>query len=588
MHVLKTRLRCLAGNVTKKLKKHSTFLALDSALPSSITMPAASSVSSGSEDIADTDDVASNLSDWVDELGDEDLCFTCLFSDAVCDSLEEAVRVDRELGGFDLFDYIKRLGLSFYDVIQLINYVRSQRAKGEDPRDELSSISTSGDVCGEFPWRDEAYLVPVLEGDAMLAYDWDELDGDGAAVNEEVFTESLREVMGGLDLNDPAVVEVLAAGALHHQSGSGAGGSGGDGSNKTSQPQQTCVVFDKASADDIDSCYFSSYSTFDIHKEMLQDVVRTSAYRDALEKNQSLVKSARVLDVGCGTGVLSMFAARGGAAKVTGVDGSPQIAAVAKDLCARNGFSEEQVQIVSSKVEDLADIGEVDVLVSEWMGYALLFESMLDSVLVARDRFLRKGGAILPDVANMYVALGSAEAEGLGFWDDVYGLNMAAIGGALRDQGMRQTIIRVAEPSSILSEGIKFHSLDLATMTRGEQDFSSQSFELFPLEEHRKNGTKCSCLVVWFDTEFSSRFCSETPVVLDTSPMGKATHWAQTVLPLKDQIELSDCDAIKGRISMSRQETVHRTLDISVEYRCVLGGVEGPLVTQLYSIGVRD
>lgn len=531
------------------------------------------------------DEIASNLSDWVDETGDEHIGFTSLFSDAACDSLEEAVRVDKEQCAFDLIDYIKRLGLSFYDIIQLINYVRSQRAKGEDPLDELNNILTSGSASGPVPWRDEAYLVPVLEGDALLAYDWDELDGDSESMNdEEVFVASLREAMNGLDLNDPAVIEVLAAGGLTTRGG----GAGGGHDGQTEPQRETAQAGRPSMADDIDSCYFSSYATFDIHKEMLQDVVRTSTYRDALEMNPSLVKGARVLDVGCGTGVLSMFAARGGAKEVIGVDGSPQIAAVAKDLCARNGFSEERVRIVSSKLEDISDLGEVDVLVSEWMGYALLFESMLDSVLVARDRFLKKGGAILPNIANLYVGLGSAEAEGLGFWDDVYGLDMKAVGVALRDQGMRQTIVRVAEPSSILSDGVKFRSLNLATMTRAEQDFSSEQFELVPGEEYRKNGVKCSSFVIWFDTEFSSQFCAETPVVLDTSPLSKPTHWAQTVLPLKDHIRLSDCDTIKGRISMSRQESVHRSLDISVEYQCVAGGIEGPLVTQLYSIGVRN
>jgi hypothetical protein len=38
------------------------------------------------------------------------------------------------------------------------------------------------------------------------------------------------------------------------------------------------------------------------------------------------------------------------------------------------------------------------------MGYCLLFESMLDTVLHARDRFLKPGGAMLPDVATMHLA----------------------------------------------------------------------------------------------------------------------------------------------------------------------------------------
>ena len=62
---------------------------------------------------------------------------------------------------------------------------------------------------------------------------------------------------------------------------------------------------------------------------------------------------------------------------------------------------------MAGKVEDLASLpggDQVDVIVSEWMGYCLLYESMLDSVLVARNRFLRPGGAMLPDVASMFVA----------------------------------------------------------------------------------------------------------------------------------------------------------------------------------------
>lgn len=62
--------------------------------------------------------------------------------------------------------------------------------------------------------------------------------------------------------------------------------------------------------------------------------------------------------------------------------------------------------VVSGMIEELdttmpAEVHGVDVIVSEWMGYCLLFESMLPSVLHARDRWLKPGGAILPDTAEM-------------------------------------------------------------------------------------------------------------------------------------------------------------------------------------------
>lgn len=64
------------------------------------------------------------------------------------------------------------------------------------------------------------------------------------------------------------------------------------------------------------------------------------------------------------------------------------------------------VEVVQCMIEDLdknIDIKphSVDILLSEWMGYCLLYESMLNSVLFARDRWLKPGGAILPDTATI-------------------------------------------------------------------------------------------------------------------------------------------------------------------------------------------
>lgn len=83
--------------------------------------------------------------------------------------------------------------------------------------------------------------------------------------------------------------------------------------------------------------------------------------------------------------------------------------------------------MIRGKVEDIKlpeGFEHVDIIVSEWMGYALLYESMLDSVLHARDRFLRKDGVMAPSQAQMMFALceaGELFKERIGFWNDIYG-----------------------------------------------------------------------------------------------------------------------------------------------------------------------
>jgi hypothetical protein len=46
----------------------------------------------------------------------------------------------------------------------------------------------------------------------------------------------------------------------------------------------------------------------------------------------------------------------------------------------------------------------VDIIISEWMGYALYYESMLPTVLLARDKWLKPGGIILPDRSELKIA----------------------------------------------------------------------------------------------------------------------------------------------------------------------------------------
>lgn len=177
--------------------------------------------------------------------------------------------------------------------------------------------------------------------------------------------------------------------------------------------------------------YFESYSHFGIHEDMLKDVVRTKSYENAICKNPHLFKGKTVLDIGCGTGILSMFAARAGAKHVYGIEMAEISTKVlyyqylpkkAKEIIKENGY-DNRITVIKGKVEEIElPVEKVDIIISEWMGYFLLYEGMLDSVLYARDKWLNKGGLMFPDRAVIYLSAIEDEqykSEKLGFWDNV-------------------------------------------------------------------------------------------------------------------------------------------------------------------------
>jgi protein arginine N-methyltransferase 1 len=77
----------------------------------------------------------------------------------------------------------------------------------------------------------------------------------------------------------------------------------------------------------------------------------------------------------------------------------------AREIVAVNGMS-DKITLLQGKMEEVElPFPKVDIIISEWMGYFLLYESMLDTVLYARDKYLnRETGLIFPDKATIFMA----------------------------------------------------------------------------------------------------------------------------------------------------------------------------------------
>ena len=145
--------------------------------------------------------------------------------------------------------------------------------------------------------------------------------------------------------------------------------------SESASAEKVMPAFDGATPEmlpDKDKMYFNDYATLVQQQGMLQDHVRTSIYQFAVYENKEDFRGKRVLDVGAGTGILSFFAAKAGAAQVYAVEASG-MALKAEKLAAGNGL-QNVVTVINKRVEEVTLDEKVDVLISEPLGIALVNE----------------------------------------------------------------------------------------------------------------------------------------------------------------------------------------------------------------------
>jgi len=275
-----------------------------------------------------------------------------------------------------------------------------------------------------------------------------------------------------------------------------------------------------------------SYRDIQNHESMLQDTVRCEAFRDALF--EVVTPDSVVLDIGAGTGILSIFAAQAGAKAVYAVERSP-VAEVARQVVADNGLK-DRITVFQGEMENLELPDKVDVIVSEWLGGYAVDENLLPIVIQARERWLKPGGIMIPGTISSWLAPAYDRylQEDLDFWNSCpYGVDLSIVA---RDSLRRtEATCNYIKEENLLSNPQQMWAFDSHTCSQAQ---SCGTFETH-LDFVCEHEGDVNVLAAWFETK------SAKSVVLSNGPSCPDTHWGRTVFPIGETVPVKKGTHIK-------------------------------------------
>lgn len=267
------------------------------------------------------------------------------------------------------------------------------------------------------------------------------------------------------------------------------------------------------------------YRALSFHRFMLHDRVRNEAFQKGL--HHAVKPGDVVLDMGAGTGLLSLFAFQAGARKVYAVERT-STADTARLMIERNGAG-NVIEVIQEDME-IAQLPEkVDVIVSEWLGSYAIEENMLAPLIMARDRWMKPGGKVLPEITDVWLAPTFDEElhDDLEYWrQGHHGLDFTAIAD-LSSQEMyyyRNTTTM----EDMLAEPQKLWTVNAATISLEE---AQATFEATATFEIARAG-RMNALAGWFVADFGGG------VILVNAPSAPDTHWGRAIFPLGQTVDV--------------------------------------------------
>lgn len=272
------------------------------------------------------------------------------------------------------------------------------------------------------------------------------------------------------------------------------------------------------------------------HAEMLRDRVRCVQYREAILRE---VRPADVVvDVGAGTGILSVFAAQAGARKVFAVECEP-VADIARQLVDANGVA-DRVAVIEGRIEDVELDEPVDLVISEGLGsYGV--DEMLVPLLRARDRFLARDRArVVPRSVVVWGALACVQGlvDDRSFWRcKPYGVDV----GLLWDHVVARNSGRpwMIEPEDLVTDegrllDVDYRSASVEAAKAGHEGSTRLT---------AKSAAPANCLVLWFSADLGNG------IELTNAPGALRTHWHQAVFPLNEPRTVDRGEALEVQLT---------------------------------------
>ena len=256
------------------------------------------------------------------------------------------------------------------------------------------------------------------------------------------------------------------------------------------------------------------------HRTLLADEVRTNAYRDAILR--TVKPGDVVLDIGCGSGVLSFFACQAGAARVYAIDRG-RMAGIANFLARSVGYA-DRISVLRDESTGVELPERANVLVTETIGTLGLDENILGSVLDARARLLQPDAAIIPSRLVLWlvpVELPDRHERHVLWWNERrYGLDLRA----MRVFASNSILPLNGDANTQLATPLEIMDVDLTTATstlvKGKARFTAARDAVL-------HG-----FMLWFDATLADG------ITISSREPGE-THWVHGFLPLEEAIALT-------------------------------------------------